>query len=99
VNPRDPSLLAELADSYSMVGRHDDARQAAAGVERLGTTDGAVLHMVANTYEQIGDRTKALEWLEKALAAGYPRDAVERSPTLAELRKDKRYASLGTTAR
>jgi hypothetical protein len=52
--------------------------------------------MLVGVYEQLGDRTTALAWLEKALAAGYQRERVERSPSLAELRKDPRYVSLTT---
>ena len=49
---------------------------------------------LAGVYEQLGERDAALTWLEKALAAGYQRDRVERSPSLAELRKDARYVRL-----
>ena len=94
VNPRNATLLGELADAYSMVGRRGDARSAAAAVERLGAPEAAVLYMVALAYEQIGDRGRALEWLAKALQAGYSREAVERSPSLVELRKDTRFAGL-----
>ncbi len=54
VNPRQPALLAEMADSYSMLGRRDEA----------------------------------------VAAAGYSRPAIEQSPGLAELRRDKRYRAL-----
>ena len=95
VNPRNATLLGELADAYSMVGRRGDARSAAAAVERLGAPEAAVLlHMVALAYEQIGERGRALEWLAKALQTGYSREAVERSPSLVELRKDARFAGL-----
>jgi len=52
------------------------------------------LFTVASAYEQIGERGLALEWLEKALTAGYSRESIERSPGLAELRKDERYVRL-----
>ena len=94
VNPRQPALLAEMADSYSMLGRRDEALAAAAAVERMGSADPEALFNVATAYEQVGDRTAALEWLKKALAAGYSRPSIEGSPGLAELRKDKRYRSL-----
>ena len=94
VNPRQPALLAELADAYSMLGRRAEARAAAAAVERLGTDDAEALFTVASAYEQIGERGLALEWLEKALTAGYSRESIERSPGLAELRKDERYVRL-----
>ena len=94
VNPRNPSLLAELADSYSMLGHRSEALDAAAAVERLGSGDASAMFNVASAYEQVGERGLALKWLDKAIAAGYARDAIERSPGLAELRRDARFASL-----
>jgi tetratricopeptide (TPR) repeat protein len=96
VNPRQPDLLAQLADAYSMLGRAREARDTAAAVQRLGTENAAVLFTLVGVYEQIGDRAAALSWLEKALAAGYPPERVERSPGLAALRKDERYVRLTT---
>jgi tetratricopeptide (TPR) repeat protein/tRNA A-37 threonylcarbamoyl transferase component Bud32 len=97
INPRQIDLLAQLADGYSMLGRQREAREAAIAVEQLGPKDPAVLYMLTGVYEQLGDRAAALAWLEKALAAGYQRERVERSPSLAELRKDERYLRLLTT--
>jgi tetratricopeptide (TPR) repeat protein len=97
VNPRQIDLLAQLADAYSMLGRQREAREAAIAVEQLGPQEPAVLFMLVGVYEQLGDRAAALAWLEKALAAGYQRERVERSPSLAELRKDERYLRLSRT--
>ena len=94
VNPRQPELLALLADSYSILGRAREAGEAAAEVEHLAPTDSGVLFTLAGAYEQLGQRAKALTWLEKALSAGYSPDRVERSPGLAGLRKDERYVRL-----
>ena len=94
VNPRQVDLLAQLADAYSMLGRDREAREAAAAVERLGPEEGVVMYVLAGVYEQLGDRTTALAWLQKAIAAGYQRERIERSPSLSELRKDPRYATL-----
>ena len=96
VNPRQADLLAQLADSYSMVGRQRDAREALAALERLQPQEASVLFMVAVIHEQLGDRAMALRWLEKAMAAGYQRERVDRSPSLAELRKDERFGRLTT---
>jgi len=94
VNPRQPALLAALADSYSMLGRRAEALDAAAAVERLGSADSAVLFNIAGAYEQLGERALALLWLKNALAAGHSREAVDRSPSFAALRKDPRYPRL-----
>jgi serine/threonine protein kinase/Flp pilus assembly protein TadD len=90
VNPRQPALVAQLADAYSMLGRRQEALDAAAAAERLGPDADAAFALV-NTYEQLGERSLALKWLERAIASGYSLDAIERSPSLTALRKDARY--------
>ena len=94
VNPRQPQLLAQLADGYAMLGRRSDAVAAATAVERLGDVDGDVAFMLTGVYEHLGDRTTALKWLRQAIGKKYPLDSIERSPSLTELRRDPRYAAL-----
>ena len=94
VNPRQADLLAQLADSYSMVKREREARDTVAAVERLRPDEASVLFTLAVVWEQLGDRDQALAWLEKAIAAGYTRERIERSPSLSELRKDRRFSGL-----
>jgi tetratricopeptide (TPR) repeat protein len=94
VNPRDPGLLAELADSYSMLGRRQDAIDAATAFASMRSSDATAVFAIAGAYEQLGDRASALQWLERALAAGYPKKSVEQSPGLRELRKDSNFARL-----
>jgi hypothetical protein len=50
--------------------------------------------MAADIYETLGDRTSALQCLERALRAGYQRTLLETSPTFASLRADPRYKTL-----
>ncbi len=94
VNPREPEILASLADSYSILGRRSEARAAVASVERLEARDPGILFTVANACEQMGERARALQWLEKAVAGGYDRASIERSPWLEALRKDERFVQL-----
>ncbi len=94
VNPRQADLLAQLADAYSMVRREREARDTIAALERLRPDEASVLFTVAVVWEQLGDRDEALAWLEKAIAAGYTRERIERSPSLSELRKDRRFRVL-----
>ena len=94
VNPRAPDVLSHLADAYSLLGKTKAARDVVAELDRLHPEDKAVMFTMASVYETIGDRAKALQWLSKAVAAGYSKERVERSPFLAELRKDTRYDAL-----
>jgi hypothetical protein len=45
-------------------------------------------------YEQVHERQTALDWLERARAAGVSWERFERSPFLKDLRKDPRYAAI-----
>ena len=63
-------------------------------VEQQQPRDAGVLSTLATTYEELGDRQKALDRLEQALQAGYSIKKIERSPWLKELRSDERYARL-----
>lgn len=93
INPRQPILLAQLADAYSMLGDRAQALEAAAAAERLGGGDAEAAFTLVSAYEQLGERALALEWLARAVNSGYALDSIERSPSLKELRKDRRYHS------
>ena len=98
VNPRQPAVVAQLADAHAMLGAKSEALTAAAAVERLGVPDGETAFMLAGVYEHLGDRVAALSWLKQALDRGYQLETIERSPTMAELRKDARYKPLAERA-
>jgi tetratricopeptide (TPR) repeat protein len=109
VRPKDMDLLAALADAHAVLAklsdpaasaRHAaDARALIAAIEALRPQGADVLFTVASTLEELGDRAKALEWLDRAIAAGYPLKSVERSPFLKELRRDAEYVSRLSKAR
>ena len=94
VNPRQVQVLASLADSYSVLRQRSKAREAIAAVERLEARDARTLFTVASALEQLGDRDEALRWMSKAVAAGYDRADIDRSPWLEALREDKRFVEI-----
>jgi Flp pilus assembly protein TadD len=89
--PRDEYLLADVGSYHAALGNETESvsrlRQAAA----LAPSGPEVLYQVALGYELLHHRAEALDAIEKAIAAGYPRSAIERNPLLTELRKDTRY--------
>ena len=91
MNPRRPGLLVDLAAAYARLGQKARARQLLDSAIAAGKLEAGVTFSVAAAYEDIGDRDSALEWLGRARKAGYPMAQVERSPGLAELRKDSRF--------
>jgi serine/threonine-protein kinase len=87
----DHNLTAALADSYAVVGRKDEARAILGELETLDPKHKDVLYTIGSVYEQLGERDKALDWLERAVAAGTPVGNIERSPWLEALRQDDAY--------
>ncbi|HYN03933.1 MAG TPA: tetratricopeptide repeat protein, partial [Vicinamibacteria bacterium] len=94
VNPRDAGLLAELADAHAMLGHARQARALSARAVKLAPDDSGVLQVAAGIDEMFGQREAALGKLARALAAGFPRWEIERSPSLAALREDPRFADV-----
>jgi tetratricopeptide (TPR) repeat protein len=91
VNPKDASLLVDLADCHALLGNAAKARELLKRGVALAPDDVEIQHAAAAAYEEIGDRESALRWIKRALAAGYPRVRVEDDPGLAALRTDPRY--------
>jgi serine/threonine-protein kinase len=94
VNPRDPVLLVRLADAYSNLNQGQRARQLIQQGLALASDDVSNMFNASEIYEQLGDRRLALQWIAKSIKGGYPRDLIEKSPTLALLRLDPRYQAL-----
>src|SRR4029453_7687458 len=102
--PRDTSLLLRMAESHAVLGlltdgstaeqHKSEARKLVAAVEQQPPQRLDDLLTLATTFEELDNRPKALEWLQKAVKAGLPLTKVERSPWLKELRSDEAYLRL-----
>ena len=93
VNPRDQAVFARLAACYAHLGDGEKARAAAADAEKLGTLRGNTRLMLAQAFEQLGDRAQALANVKAAMASGVSREEVESTRSLDALRKDPAYAA------
>jgi len=93
-NPRDTNVLITLADAYSMLNQPQRAREILDRALALTPTDVSDMFQISVVYEQLGDRKRALVYLEKAIQGGYSRDLIERAPSLAQLRLDPRFQAL-----
>jgi tetratricopeptide (TPR) repeat protein len=93
VKPGDRGLLFRIADAQSRIGQPAEARRslerALAAAPPPTASD---LFKGGVIYEQLGDRARAIASIQKALDAGHPRSEVDRSPDLASLRADPRFA-------
>ena len=99
----DPLRLAELASSYAVLALLTEGADAnqhrSQAYKRIAEIeeppgDASLLATLATTYEELGDRSKALDWLDQAIKAGYSLKRIERSPWLKDLRGDERYKRL-----
>ncbi len=94
VNPKDPKLMIDLADAYSMTGRPADASKLVRQGIALSSTDAENFFRAAGVFTQLGDRNSAFDALEKAVRAGYSIRELQNDPGLQTLREDPRYKLL-----
>jgi tetratricopeptide (TPR) repeat protein len=99
----DPALLADLASGHAVLALLIDGSEKQTHRSRALTLlelagpqarDARILTTMATTYEELGDRPKALEWLARAIKAGQSLRSIERSPWLKDLHGDERYQRL-----
>ncbi|MGA9510915.1 MAG: protein kinase [Candidatus Sulfotelmatobacter sp.] len=92
-NPRDTEVLSDLANYLAMLG---DRNRALDYLDRslVGNKDKELLFQAALVYNQLHETGTALEWLSKALAAGYSKSVVSKTPNLDNLHDNPRYLAL-----
>jgi tetratricopeptide (TPR) repeat protein len=96
VNPRNTNVRAMLAECYARVGEPAEATRYLIAVP---SENPHVTIFAAMTVNQLGDRTKAIRWIEHAVARGLPIAELEAWIDLDILRKDAQFASLVERAR
>jgi tetratricopeptide (TPR) repeat protein len=94
VNARDPQLLKTLANYSVMIDDRDDALKYLALALEQSKSDKGTLFSAALIYNRLGDKGLALEWLGKALRAGYSPEMVRQQPDLDNLHGDARFEDL-----
>ena len=87
-------ILSDLADYYAKL---DQNAQSCALLEKVISLDpqniDVIIH-IAETYETLGERDTAIEWIAKAFEMGALPSRVDRYPGLSQLRADSRYEKL-----
>jgi serine/threonine-protein kinase len=94
VDPRDESILIDLAGFYAITGEEALARTMIDEAQEIAPTDMHVMYQTGHAYEQMGEREKALGLIEKAVEAGYPVSEIENDPFMRELVADERYRQI-----
>ncbi len=94
VNPKDFSTLAFTADYYAMLDQERQAREQLARALEITSSDAEVLFRAAILHNHFGDTEKTLDFLNKAVAAGYSRTALRDTPDFDRLKDDPRFRAL-----
>jgi serine/threonine protein kinase/tetratricopeptide (TPR) repeat protein len=95
VNPRDASVLGDIAGYYSMLGKREDALQHLKDALNLSAdTDPALLYQAALVYNQLGDTTIALRFLTRAIAAGYSVSNISSAQALSNLHSNPEFQAM-----
>jgi len=97
-SPHDLWVTVDLADYNAMLGDRARGRQLIDQVVAEGPTEPQLIAQIAEVYEDLGDRGKALVWVGRALRSGVSPARFESRPTLRELVADPRYHELVAAA-
>jgi eukaryotic-like serine/threonine-protein kinase len=89
--PRDANVQYRLGVVYAKKKMAEKAIARAQSALALAPDDPDVLEGVGETYERLGDRKTALQYIEKALEKGYSLEALKSDPSLKNLLSDPRF--------
>jgi serine/threonine protein kinase/tetratricopeptide (TPR) repeat protein len=99
VNPNDSDVLSDVAQYYSMVGDKVHAVDSLRLALLYGHGENQLLFSAAEVYNQLGQTGKALEWLTKAVQAGYPTSRIRDLPSFQNLVDNPEYQRLVSQGR
>ncbi|HTS34740.1 MAG TPA: tetratricopeptide repeat protein [Candidatus Solibacter sp.] len=94
VNPRDAGILGDLASYHAMLGHKDPALGYLDRSLQLGQGNKDLLLNAAVVYNQLRETGPALEFLRKALSAGYSRAVVASGAPFDNLHDNPQYRAL-----
>lgn len=93
-NPRDSYVNSDLALYYAKTGDFTLMEQRLGIALELGSDVGEILASAAESYEIAGNRERAIELIQEALARNYPPDRILRSPEFDSFVEDPRVSEL-----
>ena len=94
VNAHDPDVLSNLANYYSVAGQREEALFYLQQALQYGHNDKEILVDAASVYNHLGETGLAVEWLAKAVGAGYPASRVANSPEFKNLENNPGYRQI-----
>ena len=90
-NPRDAGAQARLAVLYAQKKMREKAVAQAQTALAMSPDDADVLENVGEAYEIVGDRSHALQYVEKSIQKGYSMDSIKGDPYLKNLLSDPNF--------
>ena len=93
INPSFWDSVARLSLYYAHMGRPDDAQEKVDVLVTL-TSDAAAYYFAAVTSVLLGERSRAYDYLEKAIAGGFSTTLIANDPDLAPLRDEREFNAL-----
>ncbi len=93
-SPDDATILGDLASYHSMLGDSSQATDLLNRSLAINHTDKELMFNAALVYNQLHQTGPALEWLGKALQAGYAPSVVAKAAALDNLHSNPRYQQL-----
>ena len=99
VNPFDADVLSSLATYYARTNEPERARKYLESALREKPEDVDILRIACLVYLEAGNRREAMRWLQKAVAAGYPREQFLANPELNSLHSDPQFDRLAKEAK
>ena len=94
VNPNNSSSYGVLAVCHAMLGERKPALDALRRGLQLSPTDPFLLYQGALVYNQFGQSNEAIDWLNKAVTAGWPRSRLRDYPNFDPLWANPRSQEL-----
>jgi len=90
-SPRDAAVQSRLGLLYAYKKQLDKALARIQMSIALSPDSADVLENVGETYEELGDRTHAIQYIEKSLEQGYSLDMLKTTPSLQSLLSDPHF--------
>ncbi len=94
INPRQGPRFAERAKFEALLGDRVRAREDLDRALALGTPDAWTSYVVAIVQNQLGRTDQALDWIDRALVAGYTKAFIRDDPAFDNLRREARFKLL-----
>lgn len=91
LHPQDANVHSQLSNFYAEAKDTDKAQRHIDTALALAANNGVVLADVAESYEDLGDRKRAIEYAEKSLANGDTLDDLQTRPTMQSLLADPNF--------